>query len=215
MWGQSLQFWQTLTKVALWVAAGAGGISVVAGFLAGFIGYRVAAVVQVDADLRLAEARTRGDAANAAAAQAGEARALLQERVALLEQETATARLETEGLRAQMASRRILPAQADVLKSVLQQRRDRPIEITIRNQGSDPETMQYASDIADVLTGAGLAVHKSTTLVPGKQEGLYLGAPIDSADFQLIGRAFNEAGIEFAFAGIVPTLTLYVNSQPR
>lgn len=214
MWGYSLQFWQTVVKVALAVAAGAGALSVVAGFLAGILGYRVAEAARADADRRIAEAQTSVGEARAEAGKAHEAAAKWQARTKSLEEDVTASRREAERLQAQMASRFITHAQEEKLLSVLRERGDRTVEISVRVQGSDPETAQYASDLAAVLAAAGLSVHRSMALIPDPPPGLLLGAPIDSVDFELIKRAFDEAGISLEFAGIGSALTLYVGPKP-
>ena len=220
MWGYSIQFWQTVVKVALVVAACAGALSIAAGFVAGLLGYRVAEVARVAADRRIAEAQAsvgeaKADAAraNAETAKANDDAAKLQARTKSLEQEAAASRLEAERLQAQMASPLRSHAQQEKLVSVLRERGDREVEISVRVQGSDPETAQYASELVAVLTAAGLKVHQSMALILDPPPGLSLGAPIDSVDFQLIKRAFDAAGIDLEFAGIVPVLTLYVGPK--
>lgn len=214
MWGYSLQFWQTALKVALIVAAGAGALSVAAGFLGAFLGYRVAELAKTEADRRVAEVQASVGDARADATKAKAAAAELQARSMSLEEELTASRREAQALQARAASRSISAAQEDKLVSVLRERGDRTTEITVRVQSSDPETAQYASDLAAVLTAAGLSVYKSTALIPAPPPGLLLGAPIDSVDFELIKRAFAEAGINLEFAGIVPALTLYVGPKP-
>ena len=214
MWGYSLLFWQNVMKIALVVAASAGALSVAAGFLAAILGYRVAELARTDADRRVAEVQASVGDAKADAAKAKEAAAELQERAKSLEQELTTSRLEAERFQAQAASRSISRAQGEKLVSVLRERGDRPVEISVRVEGSDPETAQYASDLVAVLDAAGLSVHRSMALRPDPPTGLLLGAPIDSVDFELIKRAFGEAGIHLEFAGILPVLTLYVGPKP-
>ena len=213
MWGYSLQFWQIVLKVALVVAAGAGALSVAAGFLGAFLGYRVAELAKTEADRRVAEVQASVGEARADATKAKEAAAELQARSRSLEQELSASRREAESLQARVASRFLSDTQEEKLVSVLRERGDRPVEISVRVQSSDPETAQYASDLADVLSAAGLGVHRSMALRPDPPAGLLLGAPIDSVDFELIKRAFVEAGITLEFAGIVPALTLYVGPK--
>ena len=220
MWGYSLQFWQTVVKFALVIAACAGALSVAAGVLAGFLGYRVTEVARAATDRRIADAQASvGEAtadaarANAEATKASDDAVKLQARAKSLEEEVATSRLESERLRAQLASRLLSNAQQEKLVSVLRERGDRVVDISVRVQSSDPDTAHYAADLAAVLTAAGLSVHRSVALIPDPLPGLSLGAPIDSVDFQLIKRAFDAAGIDLEFAGIVPALTLYVGPK--
>ncbi len=215
MWGYSLHFWQTVLKVAVIVAASAGALSVAAGLLAAFLGYRVAEWTKADAERRVAEVQASEANARADAKTANDAAAELQARNRWLEEELTLSQREAERLQVQMASRFISAAQEEKLVSMLRERGDRTVEITVRVQGSDPETAAYASDLAAVLTAAGLDVYRSTAMIPAPRPGLLLGAPIDSPDFELIKRAFGEAGINLEFAGIVPALTLYVGPKPQ
>jgi hypothetical protein len=68
LWGWSFSALELIVKVALWIAFAAGGIATVSAFVAGYVGYELTDAMQKDADLRIAEAQSRGEEAKARAA---------------------------------------------------------------------------------------------------------------------------------------------------
>ena len=70
LWGWSFHVWETIVKVSLWIAVGAGVLTAVTAFVAGYVGYELTDVVQKEADVRIGEASAQGKAAVAEAAKA-------------------------------------------------------------------------------------------------------------------------------------------------
>jgi hypothetical protein len=70
VWGFSLSFWDAVFRWAMFISFVAGGITVTALFVSGWVGYSLADIAQKDADVRIAESRATAAEANARAAEA-------------------------------------------------------------------------------------------------------------------------------------------------
>ncbi len=68
LWGWPFPVLASIVKIALWIAFVAGGIAALSAFIAGYVGYELAEAMQKEADLRIVEARSRGEEARASAA---------------------------------------------------------------------------------------------------------------------------------------------------
>jgi hypothetical protein len=101
LWGWSFATCELIVKFALWIAFVAGGLAAVSAFIAGwiavaagviaalsafiagYVGLRLSGAIQKEADLRIAEAQSRGEEATARAAiadqRAGEAQLALEQ----------------------------------------------------------------------------------------------------------------------------------------
>ncbi len=159
LWGYSVSFWEWVIIVALSTAAIAGGISVVTGFVAGIVGYRVADVTQRGANerIRVAEQKVKESDERIAVAEqkVAEAKAKAAEADAKAEEQ----RLRALRIEEKIAPRKLsqTPALIDKLKSFT------GITVAIRILiDNNPDGIPFANQLASVLQAAGWQVFTHT-----------------------------------------------------
>ena len=104
LWGWPFSVWELIVKISLWTAVGAGVVTAVAAFVAGYVRYELTDAVQKVADERVSEASKEAARANESAAKANERTASLEKDAAVAGQKIAEA--NARALEAQLALER-------------------------------------------------------------------------------------------------------------
>jgi len=186
MWGFSIVFLETVILWATILAATFGALSIICGFIAGFVGYKVSNVVQQQNEVKISEANAQAEKAKLDSAEAN-ARA-------------AEAALEQEKLKAQFAWREITTEQASKILSTLKKT---PDEIVLKIVIGDPETLHFAKQISKIFRKAGWKVSEQSMQYDEIVVfGVYI--PESEATSTLVRSAFDEAGIDY-FSEDIPT----------
>jgi hypothetical protein len=203
LWGWPFSLWETVVKISLWAAVGAGVVTAIAGFVAGYVGYELSDAIQRQSDEKIAEARKAVANAN--------------ERIAELNRDTARLAADAESSRAAIAgaNARALEAQAELARfkaprSISETDKPRLIsallpfpgtKVAIYVLGEGPEPNSLAASINDMLiqahwealswnwSGAGAATGIVVLFKPGNE------AEVESACNALVG-AFNSVHID-------------------
>jgi hypothetical protein len=140
--------------------------------------------------------------------------AATKERAARLEQETATAKLEQERLKQQLAWRRLTKSEHNQIVVALH---GSPLHIILAFETGDPEAADYAGDIYQALTDAGMTVQWSPEIRTGG--GLLYGVivwPMANGEEARLKAAFAAAGIPTGPSNdIHAELKVTVASKPR
>jgi hypothetical protein len=164
LWGFPFSVWELVVKIALWTAVGAGVVTAVAAFIAGYVGYELTDAVQKVGDEKVAEARAGAATAQAEAARANEAAAKVNERAASLERDAAIARQKIAEANARVAEANL---QLEKIRQprVLSTSKAQQIAQTVRRWPGirfdvaalpgDPEALTLVGQLADCLRTGG------------------------------------------------------------
>lgn len=136
LWGYSVETWDRLCVVGIWIAAIAGAAAVFAGLFTGIVGHQLSVISAREADEKIAAANARGAEAQRLAAASNE-RAQLAE-------------LKLEQLRRDVGPRQL---NRTAFIAALTQQPSEPVEIAYLRD--DPECFDLAQQLRRALEEAG------------------------------------------------------------
>jgi F0F1-type ATP synthase membrane subunit b/b' len=244
LWGFSLKFWESVVFWALTIAAIFGAVSVIAAFMAGFLGNQVSGRVQKISDGKIAEAKKDAASANGAAAKANERAAELEKEAAqskerATELEKRVAEANARALEAQLAlekfkAPRVLSAvQQRNLSQQMKQFAGHTFDVAA---SQEKESLDLVVQIEDALKEAGWTQTDWTTTgsVIKRNGRPVIGIAIESGitiqvdksrekDLLPIAKALAaslvaeniEAEAVFAWHGATNTIHVVVGAKPR
>jgi hypothetical protein len=196
LWGLPIPFWETVFRWSTIAAFVLGGFAATCAFVSAWVGYELSDVMQKAANVEILDARARSDEARAEAAKANEGMAAAKERTAQLElalEKEKTARLPRTINAEQRA------AILHNLKVFMPEPKGKLYVVPSR---FDPEAIQYAAQISEILKAAGFTVLEdsgpATTILGYDAPGAWLwmnDAPTAPPHAVAIQKAFWAAGI--------------------
>ncbi len=147
LWGFPLSTLEMVVKISLWIALGAGAVTAVSAFIAGYVGYELTDAVQKEADVKIAEANKVGEQARTEAAKANAEAAQANEQT----EELRKANLE---LQKNVRGREISDEQRDQIVSAL---KGKSLADLVTYVVHDAEAQMYAFSIIDVFQELGMS----------------------------------------------------------
>jgi hypothetical protein len=210
MWGWSLETWEAIAYWTLLVGAILGGAAVALTAFSSWVTIKTSAIIQREADQKIAEAKERGDEAHEQASKADEraATASKQAEAARLEQEKIRKenlelsialekeqadRLKLEG---KLASRHLTQEQRIAIIASLKAEGSRFIIVTTKL--GDREAGQYADELIAALEEAGAFLTKN---VAGTISPPIYGVIISPREDTFLSRALDAAKIPYTRQG--------------
>jgi hypothetical protein len=149
LWGFPLSTLEMVVKLSLWIALGAGAVSAVSAFIAGYVGYELTDAVQKESDVKIADANKIAEQARAEAAKSNAKAAQANERT----EELRKSNLE---LQKNVRGREITDEQRDQIVSDLKGKSLPKLVVYVVR---DAEAQMYAFSIVDVLHELGMTIN--------------------------------------------------------
>jgi hypothetical protein len=175
LWGQSLSFWESVFLVVTYVAAIAGGLSVLCALSSAIIGYRITDVIQRESDEKIVAANERIAKSEQRARESEERIAIAERQTAEANQKAAEANLRAAEIEASLAWRRIPKAKQLEMASRLERFSGQTASLWF--SPGDRESEGFAQDIASTLSEAKWKVSGPALSITLAEDGHMFGGP--------------------------------------